>query len=107
MTLEQVPALTVRDEWDGGVAIVTVHGEIDMTTAGTLRDRLGSIVAKCPDRLIIDLAGVGFLDSTAVHTLAQARRALPDECPVVLRSPQSQAQRVFELTRMDSLFVIE
>lgn len=107
MAQQQGAALTVRDEWDGNVATVTVEGEIDTTTAGALSDCLSSVVAKNPARLILDLAAVGFLDSSAVHAVVQARHALPGECPVVLRSPPRQARRVFELTGLDSVCIVE
>jgi anti-sigma B factor antagonist len=100
-------ALTVCDRWDGRAAIATVHGEIDFTTAGILRECLGHIIRKEPERLVIDVAQVAFLDCAAVHTLQQARHTLAGRCPVTLRSPQRQARRVFELTGLDSLCAIE
>jgi anti-anti-sigma factor len=107
--LAQEPGTTlaVRDEWDGDVAIVTVEGEIDMTTAGVLSGCLGRVVQKNPERLVIDLAGVSFLDSSAVHAIVRARHALPGECPVVLRSARRQARRLFELTGLNSVCVLE
>lgn len=107
MAQEQTPALTVRDEWDGDGATVTVRGEIDMTTVGVLRECLGQVVRRSPERLIIDLAAVGFLDTSAVHAFLDAKHALPRESSVVLRSPQRQARRVFELTGVDSVCVVE
>jgi stage II sporulation protein AA (anti-sigma F factor antagonist) len=107
--LAQAPgtALAVRDEWDGNVAIVTVQGEIDTTTVGVLSECLGHVVQKNPERMVIDLAAVGFLDSSAMHAIVRARHALPRECPLVLRSAQRQARRVFELTGLDSVCVLE
>jgi anti-anti-sigma factor len=107
LTQEQLSALTARDAWDRRVATVTLRGEIDMTTIGVLRECLGQVVRRNPARLIIDLAAVSFLDTSAIHAFVQARHELPCECPLVLRSPQRQARRVFELTRLDSVFVIE
>jgi anti-anti-sigma factor len=103
----QAAQLTIRDEWDGRAAIVTLDGEICMITVSDLFESLDLIVGKDPERLIIDLAGVSFLDSSAVHAFARARHMLPEECSVVLRSPQRQARRVFELTGLDSVCVIE
>ena len=107
MAQEQLPALTARDAWDRRVVTVTLRGEIDTTTVGVLRECLGQVVRRNPARLIIDLAGVSFLDTSAVHAFVQARHELPGECSVVLRSPQRQARRVFELTGLDSVCLIE
>ena len=105
--MEQSAALTVRDEWDGEVAVLTVGGEIDMANVGALSEVLDDVIRKDPERVIIDLAAVSYLDSTAIHAFVRARHHLPGECSVVLRSPQPQAQRIFELTGLDSLCVVE
>ena len=107
MAQSQSAALTVRHEWDGGVAVVTVAGEIDMTSVGALSDVLGDLVRKDPERVIIDIAAVGFLDSSAIHAFVQTRHELSGECSVVLRAPQPQARRMFELTGLDSLCLVE
>jgi anti-anti-sigma factor len=104
---EQNSALTVQDEWDGGTALLTVQGEIDTCTAEVLSGCLRDVIRKKPDRLIIDLAGVSFLDCSAVHAFIEARRALSLEYPLILRSPRSQARRVFELTALDSVFIAD
>lgn len=69
--------------------------------------RLRDVIRKKPERLIIDLAAVGFLDCSAVHAFTEARRALPLEYPLILRSPREQALRVFELTALHSAFIAE
>jgi anti-anti-sigma factor len=82
-------------------------GGIDTTMAGILRECLDQVVRRNPGRLIINLAAVGFLDSSAVHAFVDARHALPRNWPVVLRSPQRQARLVFKLTGLDSVCLIE
>jgi anti-sigma B factor antagonist len=106
---EQGPdhALQVTEHWAGRVATVTVGGDIDMQTVGRLRDCLAAVVKNHPDRLIINLAAVGFLDTSAIHAFVQTRHALPAQCPVVLGSPQPIVRRVFELTGLDQACVIE
>lgn len=104
---DSVPPLTIRDAWDQGTAVVTLSGEIDVSCAGSLAECLNRILAGQPRQLIIDMAGVGFIDSSGVHAIVRARRQMPPGCPVVLRSPRKQARRVFELTRLDTLVTIE
>jgi anti-anti-sigma factor len=104
---EPSPAFLVREQWADGVATITVRGDIDMTTADRLRDCLTAVVNKYPERLIIDLAAVSFLDTSAIHAFIQARHALPPQCPVVLRSPQPVVSRVFELTGLDQICLIQ
>jgi anti-anti-sigma regulatory factor len=42
---EQVPALTVCDQWDQGTATVTVRGELDAATADAFGQRLAEVAA--------------------------------------------------------------
>jgi anti-anti-sigma factor len=42
--------------------VVTVHGEVDIATLPVLADCLLRVVASGPERLVIDLADMGFLD---------------------------------------------
>jgi anti-anti-sigma factor len=104
---DQAPALTVRDRWDGVVATVAVRGEIDVSTVGVLSQCLGNVADRGPERLIIDLAEVGFMDSSALAAFVRVRKALPQECPVVFRSARGQARQVFELTGLGSVFAFE
>jgi anti-sigma B factor antagonist len=104
---DEAPALTVCDHWDNGVATVTVHGEIDLSTVGTFSERLDDVARKNPRRLVIDLTGVDFLDSTGLHAFVRARKELPEDCPIILRSPRQQIARVFEITGLSPIFTFE
>ncbi|MGE5288932.1 MAG: STAS domain-containing protein [Micromonosporaceae bacterium] len=100
----QPPALTVGDRWVEGEATVTVRGEIDISTAGILAGRLAAVIGRGPRRLVIDMAGVDFMDSSGLHALIRVRAALPEECPVVLRSLQQQVRRVLEVSGLSTVF---
>jgi anti-sigma B factor antagonist len=104
---DQAPALTVCDHWDKGVATVTVHGEIDLSTVSTFSERLGDVARKNPQRLVINLTDVDFLDSTGLHAFVRIRKELPEDCPIVLRSPRQQVRRVFEITGLSPVFTFE
>lgn len=107
MALEQAPALTIGERWDAGVAIATVRGEIDITTVATLSEHLGHLARKNPQRLVIDLAEVSFIDSSGLGGFVRIRRALPPGCPVVIRSPQRRVWQLFKITGLDSVIPIE
>ncbi len=59
---------------DADRLVVKVRGEIDLMTAGTLRDELVDAVKQSPE-VMVDLSEVGFLDSTGVRSLFDAYRA--------------------------------
>jgi anti-sigma B factor antagonist len=104
---DHAAALTVRARWDGAEATVTVQGEIDVTTAAAFSGHLDEVAARNPQRLVIDLAGVGFLDSAGLQAFAQVRRELPEACPVIVRSARPRLRQVFEITGLGTAFVFE
>ena len=104
---EQAPALTIGERWDADVAIATVCGEIDISTVSTFSEQVGRLAGKNPQRLIIDLAGVSFVDSAGLGGFVRIRKALPPECPVVIRSPQRRVRQLFKITGLDSVITIE
>jgi anti-sigma B factor antagonist len=99
--------LAVCERWEDGVATVTVRGEIDLVTVEEFAERLGEVARRGPRRLVINLAGVRFVDSTGLHAFVRVRRELPEPCPVILRSPRSQVRRVFDVTGLSPVFVFE
>jgi len=50
-----------------GIPVVTAVGEIDMSNAEVFRAAL--VAAAEDDRLVVDLTGVGYLDSAGIHAL--------------------------------------
>jgi len=66
---------TVESEGDP-YTIVEVAGEADVTNCDSLREVLEAEVAKQPRTLIIDLSGLRFMDSSALHVILRANRAM-------------------------------
>lgn len=90
--------LAIEVCWDGAIATAAVTGELDVTTATTLTRRLLEVAAEHPDRLILDLGGLVFVDVAGARALDEVHTLLRVECPVVLRRPRPSARRVFGLT---------
>lgn len=53
-----------------GVVIVAPVGDLDIDSAGDLRKALVEAIGDGSDRVVVDLADVGFLDSTGIGQLA-------------------------------------
>ena len=89
-------------------AIVTLRGELDAHDAVRLRELFAGAVdalsgARAP-RLVLDLSGLEFLDSTALGTMIGALRRVREaggEMAVVL--PETTARRIFEVTGLDAV----
>ena len=107
MASEQAPGLTIGECWDAGVAIATVCGQIDIATVSILSEHLGHLARENPQRLVIDLAGVSFIDSSGLAEFVRIRKALPQDCSVVVRSPQRRVRQLFKITGLDSVIAFE
>ena len=64
-------ALTIEVRHEQGCAIVTVAGEIDISTVTPLRDRLFEVAASGAP-LVVDLERVSFIDSVGLAVLVGA-----------------------------------
>jgi anti-sigma B factor antagonist len=63
----------------GDDAVLSVDGEIDLTSCGQLRDEIEAIDLERAPNVVIDLTHVGFIDSTGLSVLVgAARRARQD-----------------------------
>jgi anti-anti-sigma factor len=83
---------------DGVVATVTVTGELDITTAAGLTRRLLAVAARRPERLVLDLSGLAFVDVAGARELDDVHTLLQTVCPVIVRQPRPSARKVFGLT---------
>jgi anti-sigma B factor antagonist len=78
---------------------IALAGELDLSGARQLEARLDEVERERPARLIIDLEGLAFIDSTGLRLLLQAdARARERGCELLLRRGEPSVQRVFEVT---------
>jgi anti-anti-sigma factor len=84
--------------WDGVVATVTVAGELDIINAPGLTERLLKVAEAHPERLVLELGGLVFLDVAGARALGSIANALDPGCPVIIRNPRPSARRVLDLT---------
>jgi anti-anti-sigma factor len=51
---------------DAGTATVTIDGELDLSNVGALEHEVAPVLAARPKRLIVDVSGLRFADSSAI-----------------------------------------
>ncbi len=100
--------LNVRVETREQTVIVSPDGDIDLTASPVLRQELQKVQKNHPARLVVDLGGVTYMDSSGVATLVEAmqvsRRQSSD---MVICRLQERVQSIFEIARLDTVFRIE
>jgi anti-sigma B factor antagonist len=94
----------VTDPAEGGPPIVRVVGEIDLATARRLAAVLDPLVEAGASEVVVDVAGVSFIDSSGLAVLAGASTAGTN---VVVRSPSEILQRILKATGLDEVLQLE
>ncbi|WP_369185138.1 STAS domain-containing protein [Streptomyces sp. Y1] len=98
-------SVTVVDE--GPVRVVTVVGELDHDTADGLRAALAEPLLDGLDRILVDLDGLRFCDSTGLNILLRARLdADAAGWTLELAAPRPAVARLFAITGADSVLRI-
>jgi anti-sigma B factor antagonist len=85
-----------------GWTVVDIYGELDVATTPELREVLVGLVGDGATRLILDLDGVDFIDSTGLGTIISAlKRARTHGGDLRLVCTQARITRLFEITGLD------
>lgn len=80
-----------------GYVVVTLRGELDLMDAAAVAAALGVVAAREP-RIIVDLAGLEFMDASGVAALSRGRKhARNAGGDLLLAAPQRQVRRVLSI----------
>jgi anti-anti-sigma factor len=87
--------------------VAVVRGEVDVATAPELDRELEQATARGPGSLVVDLAGVTFLDSSGCHVLVRAhRRGEAAGVGVELAGVNGTTLRVLEVAGLTEVLTI-
>lgn len=89
---------------NGGAVVVRLAGELDLYNAHEVRDVLLAESGKGPERLVVELSRVTFVDSTALGVMIEARSKLPNKRAFLVASPQLETRRALEVSGLDRHF---
>src|SRR3954447_25029840 len=99
--------LSVVTRREGARTVISVTGEIDVYTAPTLREQLNELIAEGQYHLVVDMAGVDFLDSTGLGVLVGGlKRTRSHGGTLQLVCDQEKILKVFRITGLTKVFPI-
>jgi anti-sigma B factor antagonist len=92
----------------GDAIIAVVRGEVDLHNSPELRAALlGMLTKTLPKRLVLNLAQVPYMDSSAVAVLVEVLQRLRRAGGrLMLSALQPRVKGLLEIARLDSIFVL-
>lgn len=95
--------LAIRSGTAADRTILTVEGELDLYTAPMLRDRVLATFGEHPGRVIVDLTGVPFMDSSGLGVIVSCLKHVRESGGdlALITPPASAPTKLLALTGMD------
>ena len=91
----------------GDIQIVNVNeSRIDAAVAIRFKDRMRELTATGVPHVVLDLSQVDFIDSSGLGAIVAAMKQMGSTRRLDLAGLTPNVDRVFRLTRMDSVFTI-
>lgn len=100
-----MPHVVATTEIAPGRFVATPSGELDAFVAPALRETFHGLIDGGASLLVVDLAEIPFIDSSALGALVGSLRRMRErggELRLVL--PRTTARRIFEITGLDEVF---
>ncbi|WP_221353420.1 STAS domain-containing protein [Streptomyces beigongshangae] len=95
--------LSIEHSDTDGIRVVTVRGEIDHAVSGLLGEALLAVDHE-PPRIVVDLGGVTFMDSSGINAFIAAHRAASGaQGWLRIAAAQEAVLRVLRLVGVDAL----
>ncbi|HWW54146.1 MAG TPA: STAS domain-containing protein [Acidimicrobiales bacterium] len=89
---------------DGGTPIVSLRGELDLLSRDRVHDYLVELTEPAPPRLVLDLAGLTFVDSSGLNVFALIHKRMQSYGGVLEAQHMTESvQKVMEISGLASL----
>ncbi|MGD1057916.1 MAG: STAS domain-containing protein [Solirubrobacteraceae bacterium] len=96
----------IRHELDGRTSLISVEGELDLSSAPQLKWTLRDSLDAGHDQIVLDLSLSTFMDSTALGVLIGVNRSLDVGGRMAIACARTDVLHIFELSGLDSAFAI-
>jgi anti-sigma B factor antagonist len=100
-------AMKLESELRGEILIIrALDDRIDAAGAIQFKESMRELVEQPSTRVVLDMSKVGFLDSSGLGAVVAVMKALGPVRRLELSGLTPTVEKVFRLTRMDSVFII-
>ena len=106
-TMDGKGALKVDIERVGEVTLIRLTGDVDLHVSPQLRAKLKDVVREQRPRIVADMSGVPYIDSSGVATLVECLQGVSRYGGKLrLAALGKRTMSVFEISRLDTVFTI-
>jgi anti-sigma B factor antagonist len=88
------------------ISVTVLEDRIDAATAIQFKEKMRDATRDGPTRVVLDLTRVQFLDSSGLGAIVAVKKLLGPDRELELSGLTPTVEKVFRLTRMDSIFTI-
>lgn len=93
---------------DGGALIIEPGlSRLDASVAPGLKEQVSAVLPGAPTRVVIDLSGVSFVDSSGLGALVALLKRVGPTGSLVLAGVQPPVAKLLALTRLDRVFEVQ
>ncbi len=97
--------MKVKTQNYNDVTVVELQGELDGDVAELFRNTITDVIAKHKTGIVLDMSGVGFIDSSGLEQLLWIRDYCNEnKCELRLAGLDENCARILEITRLASEF---
>jgi anti-sigma B factor antagonist len=99
--------MQITERTEGTIPIISISGDIDLESSPQLRDFLKPKAAQKVPRLLLDFAGVNYIDSSGLATLIEYFQAVQGfGGKLALAALSARVKNVFEIVRLEQIFAL-
>lgn len=101
-------SININSKLDNEFWNVSIEGELDVSSADKLKDKLHKIVDEKMLDVKIDLANLEYIDSTGLGVMIGVLKKLRvNEKEIYILNPRSNVKKIFTITGLDKIFKME
>ena len=104
--MARIDDFTIGFERRDGTVVARVSGELDIATASSLVEQLASRTNGDTQRVVLDLAGLSFIDAGGLRAvLASRQQVVANGSSFQVTNPQPAVRRLLQLTDTHQLLL--
>ena len=91
----------------GDIQVLELSGELDYHSSPELREKLSELTAKQAPKILVNLSGIDYMDSSGIATFVEAfQKTKRYQGRLILAELTATVRGVFEIAKLDSIFEI-